>query len=279
MRYQAFGWGALALGALTSGTPGAAAASDGARPGTPHRAPAAAPVAAHYRIDQTVEQIVDASALGGGEERQRFSVSTFLALTLTDSAGGRTVHAVVDSMRGDSTTPVPRTVLDSARGVALHGFVTRSGKLVGVQPLTPTPLAAQLTAVVRQLFPPVRQGIKVGDGWADTTESSNAAGGGTVTIRRVTRYRATGAESHGGMRAVKIETAFTASVTGTQQMGEGTANVEGSGTGKETYYIAPDGHYLDGNSTQISRLTISGAFAPKPLPVQLTETFAASALR
>src|SRR5689334_11249269 len=39
-----------------------------------------------YRVDQTVDQAVDATAIGGAEQRQRFTVSTFLTVTLTDTS-------------------------------------------------------------------------------------------------------------------------------------------------------------------------------------------------
>jgi hypothetical protein len=257
MLYKAYGVGALVLGGAAT----------------------AAPTTARYRVDQTIEQVVDVSALGGGEQRQRFSVSTYLTVTLSDTTGGKTVHAVVDSIHGDSTTPVPKAVLDSARGLALHGFVAPGGRLDTVRPVRETALAPQLTGVVRQLFPKVRAGVKVGDGWADTTESSNPAGGGSMAIRRITTYKATGSEARAGVKATRIETQFSASVNGTQQTPSGPANIEGTGTGTEAYYLAPDGHYLSGTSTQNSKFTISGAFAPKPLPMTLTESFTVSALK
>jgi hypothetical protein len=260
MSYRAIMMGAFGAGALA-----------------PLAAPA--PTTSRYRVDQTVEQVVDASAMGGNEQRQRFTVSTFLTVTLADTAGGKTVHAVVDSMRGDSATPVPAAVLDSARGVALHGFLASGGRLGEVKSLTATPLEPQLTGVVRQLFPPVRPGAKVGDGWADTTESSSPGGGGTMSVRRVTTYKATGSETRAGVKALRIEAEFTASVNGTQQTPSGPATLQGTGTGKESYFLAPDGRYLGGTSSQTSKLTISGSFAPKPLPVSLTEIFTVSSLR
>jgi hypothetical protein len=257
MLYKALGLGALAIS-------GAAAAK---------------PTTAHYRVDQTIEQVLDASAIGGTQQHQRFTVSTYVTITLTDSAGGKALHAVVDSMRGDSTAPVPQAVLDSARGTALHGFVGAGGRLDTVSTVRETPLAPQLTGVVRQLFPKVRPGVKVGDGWADTTEATSPAGGGSMAIKRITNYKATGSESRGGVKATKIETTFTATVNGTQQTPNGPANIEGTGTGNEAYYLGPDGLYLGGTSTQNSKLTISGKFAPKPLPVTLTESFTVSTLK
>ncbi len=255
MPYKAWGFGALLLGTAT-----------------------AAPTTARYRVDQTIEQMVDASALGGGEQRQRFTVSTYLTVTLTDTTGGKTVHAVVDSMRGDSTTPVPKAVLDSARGVALHGFVATGGRLDEVRPVRQTALAPQLTGAVRQLFPRVRPGVKAGDGWTDTTESAAPGDGGSMAIRRITTYKATGGDAQSGVKTTKIESQFTASVSGTQQTPNGPANIEGTGSGNEAFLLTPDGRYVSGTSTQNSKLTISGV-GPKPLPVTLTESFTVSALK
>ncbi len=238
-----------------------------------------APTKSRFRVDQTIEQVLDASAVGGKEEHQRFSVSTFLTVTLTDSTGGKVVQAVVDSMRADSAAPVPPAQLDSARGTRLQGFMAVGGRIRNVKPLRNTPLAPQLTDVLLQLYPALKIGAKVGDGWADTTETTNPASGGSMSVRRVTTYKATTSEARDGAKALKIEAAFTSSVTGTQETPSGPATVEGSGQGTGAYYVGSDGHYLGGTSNQVSKLTVSGKFAPKPLPISLTETFSVSELR
>lgn len=241
-------------------------------------ATAGAPAAKmHYRIDQTIDQAVDASAIGGGQQQQRFSVSTFLSVTLIDTTGGKVLDAVVDSMRADSA-PVPQAVLDSARGTPLHGLLDPAGRVRDVKALRDTPLAPQLTDVVSRLYPGLRPGLKVGDGWTDTTQTSNAVGGGTMTVNRVTTYKATATETRREGKALKVETAFTSNVSGTQQTPAGPAQIEGSGSGTGAHYVAPDGRYLGGGYSMTTKLTLAGAFAPTPLPVTLTETFAVSAL-
>lgn len=239
--------------------------------------PAAPPAKMHYRVDQTIDQAVDASVIGGGQQQQRFSVSTFLSVTLTDTAGGKVVDAVVDSMRADSA-PVPQAVLDSARGTPLHGLLDPAGRVRDVKTLRDTPLAPQLTDIVSRLYPGLKPGLKVGDAWTDTTRTSSAAGGGSMTVSRITTYKATGTEARREGKAVKVETTFTSNVSGTQQTPAGPAQIEGSGSGTGAHYVAPDGRYLGGGYSMTSKLTLAGAFAPKPLPVTLTETFAVSAL-
>ena len=231
-----------------------------------------------YRIDQTIAQAVDATAIGGGEQQQRFSVSTFVSVTLTDTIGGKVVSAVVDSMHADSA-PVPKAVLDSARGTPFHGLLDSTGHMSGVKALRDTPLAPQLTDVLSRLYPGLRPGLKVGDGWTDTMTTSNPAAGGSMTVSRITTYKATGTESRREGTALKVETAFTSNVSGTQQMQGGPAQIEGTGSGTGEHYVGTDGRYLGGAYSLTTKLTLAGAFAAQPLPVTLTETFSVSALQ
>jgi hypothetical protein len=231
-----------------------------------------------YRIDQTIDQAVDASVIGGGQQQQRFSVSTFLSVTLTDTTGGKVMSGVVDSMRADSA-PVPKAVLDSARGTPFHGLLDPTGHVSGVKALRDTPLAPQLTDVISRLYPGLRAGLKVGDGWTDTMTTSNPAAGGSMTVSRITTYKATGTEDRREGNAVKVETAFTSNVSGSQETPGGPAQIEGTGSGTGAHYVASDGRYLGGGYSVVTKLTLAGAFAPQPLPVTLTETFAVSALQ
>src|SRR6476469_4561055 len=87
-----------------------------------------APTTTKYRIDQSLTQEIDATAAGGAKQKIAFTTSRFVTLTLADSAGGKVMRVVVDSLRGDSAVPIPRAVLDSARGAEFHGYIEKSGK-------------------------------------------------------------------------------------------------------------------------------------------------------
>ncbi len=230
-----------------------------------------------YRVDQTVDQAVDASAIGGADQRQRFAVSTFVTVTLTDTAGGKVVNAVIDSMVSDSA-PVPKAVLDSVRGLPVHGLLDQGGHISGVKPLRETPLAAQMTDIVSRLYPGLRQKLKQGDGWSDTTQVTTPTNGGTMNLRRITTYKAGGTERRGRTNAIKVDASFSSTVTGTQQTPNGPADIQGTGSGDGAHYVASDGRYLGGSWKVTTKLTLSGSFAPKPMPVTLIETFAVSEL-
>lgn len=230
-----------------------------------------APLITKYRIDQSLSQEIDATAAGGAKQSISFSTSSFITVTLTDSAGGKAMTVRVDSLRGDSATPIPPAVLDSARGSEFHGFVERSGKPSGLEPAAGASAAAQIQGLLSDFFPWIRTGLKVGDTWTDSTAKVNGVGADSVTVRRVSTYKAAASETRQSRRAVRITEDFTSSVAGTQPTPSGPARIEGSGSGKGSYYVGTDGRYLGGDWQQQSSLKISGSFAPEPLPITIVQ--------
>jgi hypothetical protein len=233
----------------------------------------AAPVQTRYRIDQSLSQEVDATPAGQGKQSLSFSTSSFVTVTATDSAGGKVLRVVVDSMRGDSATPIPAAVFDSARGAVYHGFVAREGRpgrleLMGGGP----PAAAQVQGLISDFYPWVRPGLRSGEAWADTTVTRTGDGADSVTVRRVTSYRAGGPDPKQKLEAVRVATEYTSEIAGTQPTPSGPAKLEGTGTGKGTYLVSPDGRYLGGEWELSSALKLSAEFTPQPVPIALKQT-------
>jgi hypothetical protein len=238
-----------------------------------------APTTSRYRIDQSLAQEIDATAAGGAKQSISFHTSSFITVILADSAGGKVMTVKVDSVRGDSATPIPAAVLDSARGAEFHGFVERSGKPQGLEPVTGTSAAAQIQGLLSDFFPWVRSGLKVGDSWTDTTAKVNAMGADSVTVRRVSAYKASASETRDARKAVRVSEEFTSSVDGTQPTPSGPARIEGTGSGKGSYYVGTDGRYLGGIWQHQSSLKISGSFAPEPLPITIAQTIKVTPLK
>ena len=238
-----------------------------------------APSVTKYRIDQTLSQEMDATAAGGAKQTISFSTTSFVTVTLADSAGGKVMRVVVDSIRGDSATPIPPAVLDSARGSEFHGFVQRSGKPGGLEPVSGASAAAQIQGLLSDFYPWTRAGLKVGDRWSDTTAKTNGTGSDSVTVRRVSAYQAAAGETRDARKAVRVTQDFTSSVAGTQPTPNGPARIEGTGTGTGAYYVGTDGRYLGGTWQQQSSLKISGSFASQPLPVTIKQKTKVSTLK
>ena len=238
-----------------------------------------APVTSKYRVDQSLTQEVDGTASGVGKQVLKFTTTTFVTVTLDDSAGGRTLRVVIDSMKGDSATPIPAAVMDSARGGEFRAFLARSGK---PSPLTPTgtsSAAAQVQGLLSDFFPWVRPGFKVGEAWADTSVNVTGAGSDTVTVRRVTKYKAAASETRTPPKAVKITADHTSNVAGSQPTPQGPAKIEGTGSGSGAYFVSPDGRYLGGEWQLRSALQLSGSFAKEPVPITVIQTTKVTAVR
>lgn len=231
-----------------------------------------------YRIDQTLTQEVDASAAGQGKQTLSFSTSSFVTVTLTDSAGGKTMRVVVDSMRGDSASPIPPSVFDSVRGSVYHSFVSREGRPGRLEPVSATPAAAQVQGLLSDFFPWVRPGLRPGQAWSDTSVTATSDGADTVTVRKVTQYRAGAPESRQRSRAVRVATDYTSEVAGSQPTPSGPARIEGSGAGKGSYLVSTDGHYLGGEWELSSALRMTAEFTPQPVPITLRQTTRVSTL-
>jgi hypothetical protein len=231
-----------------------------------------------YRIDQTLTQEVDASAAGQGTQTLSFSTSSFVTVTLTDSAGGKAMQVVVDSMRGDSASPIPPEVFDSVRGTVYRNFLTKEGRPGRLQPATSTPAASQVQGLLSDFFPWVRPGLRPGQSWSDTTVTATGDGADTVTVRAVTVYRAGPPESRQRSRAVRVATDYTSEVAGSQPTPSGPARIEGTGRGKGSYLVSPDGHYLGGEWELSSALRMSAEFTPQPVPITLRQTTRVSTL-
>jgi hypothetical protein len=238
-----------------------------------------APSVTKYRIDQSLTQELDASAAGGSRQKLAFKTSSFVTVTLSDSAGGKIIRVLVDSVRGDSDSPIPPAVLDSAKGAEFRGFVERSGKPTGFEPTRKVAAATQIQGLLSDFFPWTRPGLKVGDSWVDTTAKTNGTGPDSVTVRRISAYKAASSETRASRKAVRVNQEFTSSVGGTQPTPNGPAKIEGTGKGTGIYFVASDGRYLGGSWQQQSSLQISGSFAKEPLPITIIQKTEVSTLK
>lgn len=239
----------------------------------------AAPSTTKYRIDQSLSQEIDATAAGGAKQKIAFTTRSFVTVTLADSAGGKSIRVVVDSIRGDSATPIPAPVLDSARGSVFRGFLDKSGRPTGLEPAGGSPAGTQIQGLLSDFFPWVKPRLKVGESWADTTSKTNGTGADSLTMQRVSAYKATAGETHASRKAVRVTQEYTSSVAGTQPTPNGPAHIEGTGRGTGFYFVGTDGRYLGGSWQQQSSLTISGSFATQPLPITISQKTTVSTLK
>ncbi|HXE58394.1 MAG TPA: hypothetical protein VNK43_10370 [Gemmatimonadales bacterium] len=254
--------------------------------GTLALAPAwAPPNTTRYRIDYKANQVVDLTPLGQTEQKQSFGWSSFLNVTLNDSAGGRALTAVLDSVTIEPGSPMPAAAFDSVKGARWTGWISPQGKVSGLTAVVERPgvrqaegLLAGFYPLVGGFYPRVKRGAKVGDTWTDTLDLPRNDEAVAMTTRTVTNYSVTGTESRNGVKALKIEAAFSVAHAGAIASPQGEVKVDGTGTGSGTYYVAPDGRFLGGSQTTNSDISAAMANLPTPLTIKDTSTLTVSIL-
>lgn len=240
-----------------------------------------APTTTRYHIDLKAEQTVDLTGFGGPTQHTNLGLNAWVALTLTDSAGGKVVHAIVDSLKADTDAPqITALTADSAKGGMIHGFLDPTGR---VKNLTSRPasntLMASVQGVVNGIFPRIKSGAKAGDQWVDTTEVTNTLDGNDTKVALVISYTAEGTESAGGRPALTVRATSTSVISGTMQNPmAGTMGVEGTGTGEGVFQVGVDGRFLGGTLTNTLNQKLTVAAAPAPIPVKSTQRLTITAL-
>jgi len=233
-------------------------------------APHAGSVTTRYKVAQSVTQDVDATSAGGAKQHSVVKFTSYVQLTLTDTTGGRSIKMVVDSIHGDSLPAgAPAEMLAKAKGAIVSGFVDANGKVSNVK-ANGDAGGIQLTNLVSHLVPPMRQPLKMGDAWTDTSSTDNDTPG--MSTKTVTNFKVTGSETRAGVKTSKVDGAFSSSIVGTQETPGGSADIDGTGTGTLTYFIAPDGKVMGGNATSTSNLNVTLAAQNVSLPVVLSTT-------
>jgi hypothetical protein len=227
--------------------------------------PSAPPAVKRYRIDLKTSQTVDLSALGQGEQKNEVSTTGFVSVTTTDSAGGKALTAVLDSLLVGEGSPISPEVTAGAKGTTWHGYQAPSGKVGELTTATENPIASGLEGLIRALFPPVKPGTREGATWTDTTDSNTKNG---LAVRTVTNYAASNGMLDGA-RVLQVAGASSLAVSGTQDGPQGSMAIEGTGGGTGTWYIGPDGTMLRAVYNGTQNLAISGSFAPEPIPVKV----------
>ncbi|HEU5219096.1 MAG TPA: hypothetical protein VFU23_10580 [Gemmatimonadales bacterium] len=241
-----------------------------------------APTTTRYRFELKTENTVDLSVVGQPAQITNLGLNAWVTMTLTDSASGKVVHVIVDSLKAETTIPqITPSMADSAKGGMVHGWVDPTGHIKNV---TTKPsgnlLLTSVQGVVNALFPRVKPGTKSGDHWVDTTEVSNTGEGNNTKVKLILNYTADGTETVGGLPAVKVSASSTSTITGTMDNPmAGTMEVEGNGTGSGTFYIGADMRFLGGmlSSTIDQRLKVT--MAPAPIPVKTVQSLTVTLIK
>lgn len=241
---------------------------------------ASAPVTVHYKIVQKVENKVDLSGFGQGEQVETRDITWHVTITYSDSAGGRVVHAVLDSARMEGgMMPIPQASADSAKGTTYHGFLDAESRLKSLTTSKSSSFGMQFESTLKLLHPSVQRGASTGASWIDTVDMSTKSPQANLKSRAVRTFTMGGAETWEGNQATKIDVAMVTNVTGSLETPGGTAEMVGGGPGSGTYYVAADGRLVGAKSSSLTDAIVTLATAPGPIPVKTTTMTTVSVIK
>lgn len=226
-------------------------------------------VTAKFRIESKNHTIVDLSMFGQPNQEGDANITAWIRMTLSDSAGGRTIHVVVDSAKVEGVSPLTQASADSAKGGMIHGFLEAGRPKNLIATPTENLVLAEIQNIANGMFPKLKPGAASGDTWSDSSEVTNKAGGANTKSVFQQQYTAGEKETVAGMPAIKVSATSRTTVSGTLENAQmGTMEVTGQGTGTATISAGADGRFLGGTLSSTINQQVKAAAAPAPIPVK-----------
>ena len=225
-----------------------------------------------YRIESKTEQVVDLTVAGGAKQTVNVNQVVFLSVTLSDTASGKVMHAVLDSISTDAPLPDIASVVAKARGAWIHGLVDAWGRgTVVASSADSNEIVAQLKPTLSRFFPVVKPGSKQGDSWTDTSDVTLKSPSQALKTVRISTYVNAGTSSWDGGSALRFDATSTTSGAGTMENPmAGTMELEITSGGTESFFVGSDGTYLGGEAKSNGGSKIRAAMLPDAIPVTLT---------
>lgn len=224
-----------------------------------------------YRIELSVRSEVDLTGLGMPAQVQEQGATSFITVTLSDSAGGNAMLVAVDSATFNGGDPaIMGDVAAQTRGLTFRGFVDATGRVHNLVASSESIAGALLQMALGDFFPRNRPGATPGQKWSDTLDLVSKPAGGNLTTHQITEFTAGAREPFHGQDATALGATFTTLVEGTMETPAGPAGMTGSGSGTGNYYISASGTYLGGSRTTNQKAVVTLAGMPSAIPVNST---------
>lgn len=231
---------------------------------------AASPISAQsYRMDLTMRQELDLTALGAGQQTSDVNTVSFLTLTMRDSTVGQIATFVVDSVQitatGGNAAMFNQTLADSLKGATVTAHIV-DGDVEGTPtPSVVNPVMNMAMSIANTLFAGVPMDAATRGTWSDTTTTNTVTEQGTTNSQQVTEWSMAGQEG-------EVLT-LNASSTGTvNNENPGVQQMSGTITSKLNVVTAPGGPATSAQGETVQDLMLVVPQAPEPIPVKINTT-------
>jgi hypothetical protein len=223
-----------------------------------------------YRFEIGTVTLTDLSKLGQGETKSTADLEGILSVSIDEATAAVTV--VLDTLDGSAEGQgqhITPALLTEAIGTSWTGVLDERGRLSEMETESSSLLVNQLGSnLLRGLFPYIKYGATVGDTWSDTLSFSDSTAQGTQETTTILNYTAKGDTTFNGMKALLIESEFSATAMIFQEA-QGGVDIEGTSTGSGVHFVGTDGTYLGGTRTARSELEASGPALPGIIPLTM----------
>ena len=230
--------------------------------------PIADSATSRYRFAIGTVSLTDLTELGQGEMESTADLNGVLSVSIDEGTGAATV--VLDTLDGSATGQgqqvTPAMILE-VTGSSWSGVLDEKGRLSEMTTESTSPLANQLEGnLLRGLFPYIKHGAVAGDTWTDSLTFSDTTERGTQETTTILTYTARGDTTVNGMKALIVDSDFTATTLIFQEA-QGGLDIEGTSTGTGVHFVGPGGQYLGGRRVATTELEVSGPAIPGIIPV------------
>lgn len=220
----------------------------------------------HGRVDQEFNDQVATTP---------FSLQLHLTAEV-DSSDGLRAAITIDSILTLSGAAIGYSLVEAriARGTTFRGELAPSGELRQLTGGDTTlPFVRQLLdRRIPEFFPRIpRDGVRPGERWVDTTESTTLSNGLELAIRAVNRHAAVGWEPHDGATVLRIVTESGYAVTGRGLQSGQEIVLDGTGTRHTHELLDGAGRYLGMTAHDTTRITATVPAAGAVIPITQTQ--------
>jgi hypothetical protein len=204
-----------------------------------------APGTSHYRLTATNKLTQEAQ---GQKVEQEVTSEQKLTVVLVRQARDTLKFAMTLDSARVQTTAGPAPDLSALLGLKVTGALSPIGVIYTTNaPQGPSPeVAAPIADEMSRFLPRLRSALGVGTSWTDTTASKVNQMGISLDRTVITTSKVVGDTTYNGERAWRIERTTQASFAGSGTSQGQPLTMEGTSTGSDNLFVAPNGTYLGG---------------------------------
>lgn len=255
-------------------------------------APSAAPVAGRgdptsvryaagtgrYRVEQN--QHISQEMMGQTRDVDGSTTMLVSASLSAGATGDLAAMFTVDSVEATSSLPGAASILARMRGKVYRAVYSPQGHATSFTPPDSGDVAAGEGNVFREFLPGLPTGaLTAGTAWTDTsTMNQGGAQGLTIRSQSIRQHRIAGWELHEGVRALKISTTTSYTITGSGEQNGQQMTVAGSGAASADQFVSAAGVYLGATATDSTNMIVNVVTMGMEIPVRQTRRTAVSRL-